>query len=89
MDSETEIVMYTTSWCSDCQRAKHFLDEYGIDYMEHDVDHDSEAKRFVMEVNNGRSSVPTIIFPDGSILVEPSNQELGTKLNIDLDHAFI
>ena len=89
MSNETEIIMYSTTWCGDCKRSKRFLDEYGIEYTDHDVDAEPEAKRWVMEMNNGRSPVPTIIFPDGSILVEPSNEQLAAKLNIDLNRAFV
>jgi mycoredoxin len=78
------IVMYTTSWCSDCHRAKFILDEYGIDYVDIDVDENPAALTFVKEVNNGNRVVPTIIFPDDSILVEPSNSVLAEKVGIEL-----
>lgn len=79
-----EIVMYTTSWCADCHRAKHLLDEYGIAYAEHDVEQDGVAMDFVKRVNGGRRVVPTIVFADGSILVEPSTSILAEKIGVDL-----
>ena len=75
------IVMYSTRWCSDCKRAKKFLDKYNIPYIEVDVDDDEKGKEFVKEVNNGARVVPTIIFPDGDMLVEPSTQELRAKFS--------
>ena len=89
MSQQTEndnarIVMYSTSWCSDCHRAKYLLDEYGISYLNIDVDEDKEGLVFVKQVNNGKRVVPTIVFPDKTILVEPSNMQLAEKAGIEL-----
>jgi mycoredoxin len=73
------IVMYATEYCGDCKRAKAFLEENQIDYLRVGLEGNEEATRFVMTINNGNRSVPTIIFPDGSILVEPSQEELRIK----------
>jgi len=74
-----QIVMYTTQYCSDCRRAKAFFDANGIPYVPISIEGNHEATEFVMRMNNGYKSVPTIIFPDGSVLVEPSWQELKEK----------
>lgn len=79
--SPSTIVMYSTSWCPDCKRAKKFLDKNKVPYLDIDVDDDEQGKAFVMEVNNGARVVPTIIFPDGGVLVEPSTKELREKLS--------
>jgi len=79
-----EILMYTTSWCPDCHRAKYLLDEYGIAYKEVDVEKDAVAMAFVKEVNGGRRVVPTIVFADGFILVEPSTKVLAEKVGVNL-----
>lgn len=76
--------MYTTSWCSDCYRAKYLLDEYGVPYVNIDVDKDPDGMAFVKQVNNGNQAVPTIVFPDNTILVEPSNRLLAEKAGIEL-----
>ena len=76
------IRMYGAPWCPDCKRAKQFLNEQRIPYEWHDIDQDDAARDHVQQVNNGRQIIPTIIFPDGSILVEPSNAELADKLGI-------
>lgn len=82
---QKKIVMYTTSWCSDCHRAKYILDEYGIPYTNIDVEQDEAGLAFVKQVNNGRRVVPTIVFGDGSILVEPSNKVLAAKVGVALE----
>jgi mycoredoxin len=74
------IRFYATSWCPDCIRAKEILNKTKIPYKLIDIDQDSEGLEFVKEVNNGNRTVPTIIFPDGSMLVEPSNKELNKKI---------
>ena len=82
--TDPKIQVYSTSWCPDCHRAKYILDEYGITYDEIDVEQNADGLNFVKQVNNGNRVVPTIVFPDGSILVEPSNQTLATKLGVEL-----
>ena len=75
----SQIVMYTTQFCPDCIRAKMFFDKNNIPYLKIGLEGNREATEFVMQVNNGNRSVPTIIFPDGSILVEPGWKELKEK----------
>jgi mycoredoxin len=77
----TQIVMYAVEWCPDCRRAKFFFKRKKIDVLEVDVNTDKKAEGFVKELNNGNRSVPTIIFPDGSMMVEPSTQELEEKFS--------
>jgi mycoredoxin len=74
------ITVYATSWCGDCKLAKRVLDEERAEYRWIDIDSDHEAARIVQELNGGLRSVPTILFPDGRVLVEPSRQELQEAL---------
>jgi glutaredoxin-like protein len=71
-----------TSWCSDCTRSKAFLNRSLVDYEWVDIELDDDAAREVESLNDGRRVVPTIIFPDGDVLVEPSDAELAAKLSI-------
>ncbi len=79
--SPSQIVMYTTEACSDCRRAKAFFEANNIAFMQVMIEGNEQATRFVAEINHGYHSVPTIIFPDGTILVEPSWEELRAKFN--------
>ena len=79
--SPTQIVMYTTEYCSDCNRAKAFFEANGIPYLRVSLEGNLEATDFVMKINAGYQSVPTIVFPDGSILVEPQWEELKAKIS--------
>jgi mycoredoxin len=77
----TQIVMYATEYCSDCMRAKKFFEANDIPYLRVGLEGNREATEFVMRVNHGNKSVPTLIFPDGSVMVEPSWEELRKKFN--------
>jgi mycoredoxin len=77
----TQITMYATNWCPDCRRAKFFFKRKNIPILEVDVEQDKQAEKFVKELNNGNRSVPTILFPDGTMLVEPSTAELEAKIS--------
>jgi mycoredoxin len=74
------IKFYGTSWCGDCRRAKAVFAELQVLYMWIDIDQNPQAAVFVKQVNRGLRRVPTIIFPDGSILVEPDSESLRAKL---------
>ena len=74
------IKVYGTKWCPDCTRAKQVLSKHNAAYIWVDIEQDPAAIDYVIKINKGNRSVPTIVFPDGSILVEPSNFELEKKL---------
>jgi thioredoxin reductase (NADPH) len=80
--SHTNIKLYGTLWCSDCKQTKQFFGEQRIHYDFIDVDSDKEGLALVERVNNGKHIIPTLVFEDGSTLVEPSNAELAAKLGI-------
>jgi thioredoxin reductase (NADPH) len=76
------ITVYGSSWCSDCKRAKRFLGDQQVEYKWVDVEQDQDGRAFVEKVNDGKDIIPTILFEDGSILVEPSNAQLAQKLGL-------
>lgn len=81
--AEGKIIMYGTNWCYETRRARAVFDQNNIPYDYIDIDLDMEARKYVESVNRGYRSVPTILFPDGSILVEPSSSELNRKLGLN------
>jgi mycoredoxin len=76
-----KICVYGTNWCPDTARSRQCLRRLGITYDWYDIDRDREACAFVESVNKGKRSVPTIVLPDGSILVEPTDAELEKKIS--------
>ena len=77
-----EIVIYGASWCPDCRRAKKFLGDQRIPYVFHDLEVEPELASEVQSRNDGNNTIPTVVFPDGSHLSEPTNEELAEKLGI-------
>ncbi len=72
--------MYGADWCSDCKRSKRLLDSKNIEYTWIDIDNNESAIQTVKSLNQGKRIIPTIVFPNGDILVEPTDSELSSKL---------
>lgn len=72
--------MYTTPWCGFCKRLKAQLGRAGVEMIEVDIEQDPEAAEFVMGVNGGNQTVPTLLFPDGSTMVNPSAAQVQARL---------
>ncbi len=76
------ITVYGSTWCSDCKRAKRFLGDQQVEYKWVDVERDDKARKFVEDQSEGKTIIPTIVFDDGSILIEPTNAQLAAKLGL-------
>ncbi|MDH6242516.1 mycoredoxin [Mycobacterium sp. OTB74] len=75
-----DLIMYSTTWCGYCSRLKTALKAEGISYTEVDIELDPGAADFVMSVNGGNQTVPTVKFPDGSALTNPNIKQVKAKL---------
>jgi mycoredoxin len=83
--SETDkIILYGTTWCGGSRRCRLLLDRFGIPYQWVDIDQDDSAGKLVARLNRGHRSVPTLVWPDGSQLTEPTEAELAKKLGVSL-----
>lgn len=82
MGDNDKIKFYGSKWCGHSRVAKNYLTRNEIEYEYFEVNDDPEAEAYVKEINNGNRSVPTLVFPDGTVLTEPSNAEIGKKLGI-------
>ena len=74
------ITFYGATWCRDCKRSKSLLDSLGVVYDYINLEEKPEAAEIVEKINGGYQSIPTIIFPDGSHLIEPSDEVLTEKI---------
>ncbi len=74
------LTMYSTTWCGYCMRLKRMLDREGIAYTEVNIEEDPDAADFVMRVNGGNRTVPTVVFPDGAALTNPSIDQVKAAL---------
>ena len=77
------VTVYTSSYCLHSRSVVRFLKKNDIPAEIISIDGDREAKELVMAINNGYASVPTVIFPDGSHLTEPSYKQLREKLDLE------
>jgi mycoredoxin len=75
-----QLIMYTTPWCGFCRNLKKQLARDGIEMAEVDIEQDPAAAEFVMSVNGGNQTVPTIVLPDGTTLVNPSAAQVRERL---------
>lgn len=74
--------MYSTVWCGYCKRLKTAMKAEGIAFDEVDIEHDPAAAQFVMSVNGGNQTVPTLKFADGSAMTNPSIKDVKAKLGL-------
>ena len=75
-----QLTMYTTPWCGYCRNLKNQLARAGIEIAEVDIERDPAAAEYVMSVNGGNQTVPTVVFPDGTTLVNPSAAQVRERL---------
>ena len=74
--------MYSTTWCGYCSRLTAQMTREGIEFVEVDIEQDPAAAEFVMGVNGGNQTVPTLLFPDGTSASNPSIKEVKTRLSL-------
>jgi mycoredoxin len=72
--------MYSTTWCGYCRRLKSQMEREGIAYTEVNIEHDPASADFVMSVNGGNQTVPTLLFADGTALTNPSLAQVKEKV---------
>ena len=74
------VTMYSTTWCGYCRRLKTLLDREGIGYTEVNIEADEASARFVEQANGGNQTVPTLLFPDGSVATNPTLDQVKERL---------
>jgi mycoredoxin len=74
------VTMFTTSWCGYCNRLKAQMGREGIAFTEVNIEEAADAVKFVMDVNGGNQTVPTLLFPDGSAATNPSIAQVRDRL---------
>ncbi|WP_406283057.1 mycoredoxin [Embleya sp. NBC_00896] len=74
------VTMYSTTWCGYCRRLKSQMEREGIAYTEVNIEQDPESADFVMSVNGGNQTVPTLLFADGTALTNPSLAQVKEKV---------
>ena len=80
--TDSQLKMYSTVWCGYCKRLKTALKASGISFTEVDIEHDPAAAEYVMKVNGGNQTVPTVEFADGTAMTNPSIADVKAKLGV-------
>lgn len=75
-----DLTIYSTPWCGYCTRLKRQLDRAGVAYRDVDIEQDSSAADLVMSINGGNQTVPTVVFPDGGALTNPSLAQVTERI---------
>jgi mycoredoxin len=75
------LTVYSTTWCGYCHRLTSQLDREGITYTIVDIERDASAAEFVMSVNGGNQTVPTVRFPSGATMTNPNIAQVKAALN--------
>jgi mycoredoxin len=78
--SPGRLTIYSTVWCGYCVRIKRALEREGIEYDDVDIELDPAAADYVIAVNGGHPTVPTIVLPDGRAMTNPPLPELLSAL---------
>ena len=81
LPTDGTVTMFSTTWCGYCRVLKKALDREGIGYTEVNIEHAADAADFVMSVNGGNQTVPTVVFGDGSALTNPSVAQVKERLS--------
>ncbi len=71
-----------TLWSSASHNTRDFLTRNLIPYQWLDVEKDAKVRALVEEYNQGELRIPTLFFPDGSVMVEPNLRELAEKVGL-------
>jgi thioredoxin reductase (NADPH) len=79
-----DVTVYGAPWCPDCRRAKKFLGEHRVSYEWADIDRMPDVIPLVEGLQGGGRTIPTVVFADGSHLVDPTNEQLARKLGLNI-----
>lgn len=80
-EAPAKVTMYSTTWCGYCRRLKSQMERDGIEYAEVDIERTPGAAEFVMQVNGGNQTVPTLHFPNGTALTNPTLAQVKAELS--------
>jgi mycoredoxin len=76
----TITTVYGADWCGDCRRTKRWLAASGIEWSW--IDRDATPGIRTMLAEAGYLAIPVVVFPDGNVLVEPSDETLAAAVGV-------
>jgi thioredoxin reductase (NADPH) len=84
-DKQPVITVYGASWCPHCKRVKKFLSAHRVRYDIVDIDADPAAIERVKELQSGGQIIPTVVYPDGTFEVNPSDEALARRIGLTVE----
>ncbi|WP_133905910.1 glutaredoxin family protein [Actinophytocola oryzae] len=73
--------LFGAEWCGDCRRTRSWLRRHEVPFVEYDTDADPDVRSRAEELAGGRTNIPVVLTPDGTVLVEPTSVELASVLS--------
>ena len=81
---EPVMTVYGAPWCPHCKRVKKFLAAHRVRYTFVDIDADPSAIAKLKEMQDGGQIIPTVVYPDGTHEVNPSDEALARRIGLTL-----
>jgi thioredoxin reductase (NADPH) len=82
-----QLTVYGAPWCPYCRRTKRFLEAERVEFRYVDIDRDPDAISALQALQDGGRTIPTVVFPDGSHLVAPTDGEVAARLGLVVEAA--
>jgi thioredoxin reductase (NADPH) len=79
------MTVYGAPWCPHCKRVKKFLAAHRVRYTNVDIDEEPAAIGRLKELQDGGQIIPTVIYPDGTHEVNPSDEALARRIGLTLE----
>src|ERR1700678_2430912 len=79
------MTVYGAAWCPHCKRVKKFLSAHRVRYTNVDIDAHPEAVGRLRERQEGGQIIPTVVYPDGTHEVNPSNEALARRIGLTVE----
>ncbi len=79
------LTVYGAPWCPHCKRVKKFLTSHRVPYDPVDIDENPEGIERLKALQNGGQIIPTVVYADGTHEVNPSDEDLATRIGLTLE----
>ena len=79
------LTVFGAPWCPHCKRVKKFFAAHRVPYRMVDIDDNPEGIERLKELQGGGQIIPTVVYPDGTHDVNPTNETLATRIGLTLE----
>jgi thioredoxin reductase (NADPH) len=79
------MTVYGAPWCPHCKRVKKFLAAHRVRYNNVNIDTEPQAIELINKLQGGGQIIPTVVYPDGTHDVNPSDEALARRIGLTLE----